>query len=283
MSPRRCILALLLPISLTANAWESFPDSKLVPTNFSDGDSFQVEIQRDGKREKQVIRLYFVDCPESTADGESDRRRVLEQMRYFGLESPDQVLDYATKASERTTQLLAKPFEVQTVFASALGRSRLSRIYARVITSTGEDLAAILVREGLARTYGIGRATPDGQSAADYEDVLTDLELSAIMARKGIWADSDPDRLVAARKAMRDEDRWLKDQFGANTKFPLDVNSATITELETVPGIGPVLAERIVAARPFDSLEELTTVQGISTTTITKFAEYLSAETTTNE
>lgn len=48
----------------------------------------------------------------------------------------------------------------------------------------------------------------------------------------------------------------------------VDVNTATAAELETLPGIGEVLAERIVAYRdangPFLRVEDLTEVEGIS-------------------
>jgi len=44
---------------------------------------------------------------------------------------------------------------------------------------------------------------------------------------------------------------------------PLDVNSATLKQLEAIPGIGRSLAARIVAKRPFRSLDELKEVLGI--------------------
>lgn len=43
----------------------------------------------------------------------------------------------------------------------------------------------------------------------------------------------------------------------------LDVNSATTAELLNIPGIGPVLAQRILEARPYQSADELTGVKGI--------------------
>lgn len=44
---------------------------------------------------------------------------------------------------------------------------------------------------------------------------------------------------------------------------PPSVNSATLAELGAVPGIGPVLARAIVAARPYVSLDELTRAKGM--------------------
>ena len=45
--------------------------------------------------------------------------------------------------------------------------------------------------------------------------------------------------------------------------LPVDINSASIDELASLPGIGPVLAARITEARPFASTTELQTVRGI--------------------
>jgi competence protein ComEA len=44
---------------------------------------------------------------------------------------------------------------------------------------------------------------------------------------------------------------------------PVDVNRATVEELVSLDGIGPKLGARIVAARPFHSVEEVARVRGI--------------------
>jgi competence protein ComEA len=43
----------------------------------------------------------------------------------------------------------------------------------------------------------------------------------------------------------------------------VDVNRAPLAELEALDGIGPELARRIVAARPFASTDDLVRVSGI--------------------
>ena len=42
-----------------------------------------------------------------------------------------------------------------------------------------------------------------------------------------------------------------------------DINTATEKELKLIPGIGPVMARRIIDARPFRSADDLKKVNGI--------------------
>ena len=57
------------------------------------------------------------------------------------------------------------------------------------------------------------------------------------------------------------------EQFVARLSEPLDLNSATLEELIDLPGIGPVLAGRILEYREthggFKSVEELLEIRGI--------------------
>jgi DNA uptake protein ComE-like DNA-binding protein len=49
----------------------------------------------------------------------------------------------------------------------------------------------------------------------------------------------------------------------AEFEVPLDPNRATVAELASLDGIGRKLAERIRAARPFRSLDEVARVRGV--------------------
>jgi competence protein ComEA len=50
----------------------------------------------------------------------------------------------------------------------------------------------------------------------------------------------------------------------AQTRTKVDVNSADLEALETLPGVGPATAKRIVSGRPFNSLSDLEKVKGLS-------------------
>jgi competence protein ComEA len=59
---------------------------------------------------------------------------------------------------------------------------------------------------------------------------------------------------------------------------PIDVNRASAEELQRLPGVGPVMAARIVAERqkkPFASVEELRRVSGIGPKTLEKLRPYV--------
>ncbi|MHB8418338.1 MAG: ComEA family DNA-binding protein [Myxococcales bacterium] len=45
--------------------------------------------------------------------------------------------------------------------------------------------------------------------------------------------------------------------------LPIDINGASVEDLQALPGIGPALAARLAAGRPYRSIEDLSGVSGI--------------------
>lgn len=56
---------------------------------------------------------------------------------------------------------------------------------------------------------------------------------------------------------------------------PLDVNQASLEDLVTLPGVTPELAERLIAARPFQTPEDLRRVKGMNTRLVKRLKPYL--------
>lgn len=269
-------MVMLLGVSVArASELQRFSQARLIEHRGNDGDSFLIET--GGKR--LHIRLYFVDCPETSVRTKSDAQRVREQTRYFGLAHGGRTVHFGRQARELVARELARPFTVYTAFASAMGRSSMGRVYAFVTSADGHNLATLLVRRGLARARGLGRQTPDGIPRDEMAARLRDLELAAMLKHTGIWAESDADRIAELRAEQRREERELREfqrqtapEFSPQNR--LDLNAASAQELQSVPGIGPVLAARIVAGRPYKTVEDLRRVKGVGPKTLEKLRRF---------
>ncbi|MEO0453379.1 MAG: helix-hairpin-helix domain-containing protein [Verrucomicrobiota bacterium] len=264
-----------------ASELEKIEQVKFVETDWADGDSFRVQFP-DGK--EHTLRLYGADCIEWHVTDDSDARRLRAQRRYFGISkyggssqaSIELAKSEAGKAAEAVREILKKPFTVYTSFADGRGSAKYKRIYAFVETSEGHDLSTWIVQNGFARAYGVYRSTPDGLTQDEYREQLKDAELVAVRKGAGTWAYTDWEALPSERQAQRMDDREEQIAMG---KTPLtglvDINTASRDELMAVPGIGEVTANRIIEARPYKSIDELTRVSGIGSKTLEKFRPYL--------
>jgi len=263
-----------------ANGLEEVGPCTYVATDWADGDSFLVKLP-DGK--EKVFRLYFVDCIEQSVSDTSDKRRLREQSRYFGVDDYLISVEHGKKASAFTAAALSRPFTIHTAYADARGRSGKPRYYAFIRTAEGRDLGHLLVENGLARAFGLGRETPSGTPRDEWEAYLKDLELVAAIGHKGIWAHSNAQKIVAMRKEERDELRGLEAiddaLVVAPPSEPIDVNTASTEDLVRA-GLRESLADAVVKKRPFAAIEELLKVKGIGPATFKKVKPHLFVATT---
>jgi competence ComEA-like helix-hairpin-helix protein len=272
---RRCLIGLA---SLAATAlfaqqqrgadgaeakWEVLERCRLVTNAIVDGDSFHV--LHSGR--EYIFRLYFVDSPE--ADATLDER-VKDQAAYFGI-SPKDIPRAAKLASQFTREILTdKEFTVITRWQNAMGRSRLARFYAVVLVD-GKNLAEEIVAHGHARIYGLKANWPGGPRSSTFINKLKNLELTAREQKRGVW----------------DESRFPRQSEAASTNASpnvpavparVNINSASFEELQKLPRIGPKLAERIIAHRPYKSVDELDRVPGIGPDTLKQLKPLITVE-----
>lgn len=259
-----------------------FAGCELVPTDWADGDSFSVRFP-DGK--DRSIRLYGADCLEWHVADESDARRLRAQRRYFGISKRDGSIDMAKGLGERggmrVRELLGAPFTVHTAWADGGGDGRFKRYYGFVTTGAGKDLAAELVREGLARAFGVYRRSPSGVGREEYRQQLVDLELTAASRRVGAWALTDWGSLPDERRVQRAEEAELAEALDGGGVKPgekINPNSAARDVLMKLPGIGETKANAIIEGRENGKYREpgdLLRVPGIGAKTLEKFEDHL--------
>ena len=253
--------------------WITLDNCQLIPNKANDGDSFHVRANDT----EYLVRLYFVDAPETASVGPE---RLIEQAEYFWVSVP-QVIEIGLDAKKFVDAKLSEPFTVVTRLAGGLGRSKVQRIYGFVRTKEG-DLGEQLVANGLARIHGTTAAVPGGSTSADEREKLAQLENEAKRRQVGGWSlsgqqsngigpQSSPDasrsipvtRTSSSLAAPRSRGE-VKSRAKEKTQLGnIDINTATEKELTTVPGIGHVMAARIIAARPFRSADDLKRVSGI--------------------
>ncbi len=253
----------------------------LVEADLNDGDSFKV----NAAGREMHLRLYYVDCPETTYGSKADLERIREQQRHFGLENLRAVVNFGEQAAEHTQQALSQPFTIHTSYARALGRSTTGRYYAFIETHDGDDLGHLLVEQGLARVHGKTRPSPDGTPSETVLEELQDLRVVAMLKRTGIWRETNPDILIELRKKQRDDDHgWTALGKSLSTTRtledePLDLNNAPSKQLQQIPRIGPVTAAKIIAGRPYQSVDDLLKIPGIGPKTLEAVAPYVTIET----
>ena len=174
--------------------------------------------------------------------------------------------DAAVEEKERRS----RPFEPgETIDPNVAGDEELDRLpgvgpaRALQIVQNREENGPFSTVEDLARVPGIGPAS--------VERLRPFLRLDPAAARSvEAGGRREPARSAAAAPGGAPGGGGL-----------VDINRATAAELQAIPGIGPVIAERIVAYRsengPFRQVDELTQVAGVGEKTLARIAPLVTA------
>lgn len=278
--------------------WLELKNCRLAENESNDADSFHVKAE--GK--SYIFRLYLVDAPETANSGFPGRVEEQAAYFRITVAQTEKLGDLAKKfTSEKLAQPFTvrtrkqeglgrskKPRYyafIQTIEGD-LGELLVANGLARVHgTSAGEDglesparLQGKLERlEREAKQQKVGAwGVPVGRMMARAA------KLSAKSGRDSFDAFFHPERVAAAARSTELEaERPVAPvpppapltnppsvaqpsvPVGAANDTKLDPNTATAEELMKIKGIGPILAGRIIAARPYKSADELKKAKGV--------------------
>lgn len=116
-------------------------------------------------------------------------------VRIVGIDAPElaQPGPWGMAALDRLTELIAAP----DAAVHPLGIDAYGRVLARV-TAGREDVAVVLVREGLAYAW-----TPPGRRPPPGWDAIRAAEAEARAAKRGVWSDPTAERPEQWRRRRR--------------------------------------------------------------------------------
>jgi len=112
-------------------------------------------------------------------------------------------------------------------------------------------------------------------STADREVVAKSLNLAAKLTDGAkIYIPKIGDAsVIPAQAGIQDASGAV---LGAQTSL-IDINSATADQLDSLPGIGPVTAQKIISARPFSTIDDLLARKVVSNSVYQKIKDQITA------
>lgn len=303
------VFALCAPLPARASGWEMFEDCHYLANQANDGDSFHVTC----KGKEYLFRLYFVDTPETDTLvpervteqahyfglSEAQTLEVGKVASQFTRQKLTQPFAVRTRFQDALGRSQMQRFYaiVQTTsgdLAEQLIENGLARIHGTSANPAGLPSADV-EWDKLQKLEHEAKAEKVGGWGANAGRMLVRSQKAQNRAATDPF-DSffHPNRAAATSYAPSPKSSF-ENFFHVATPTPaatvaiarststfsvttnsdkLDVNTATPAQLEQLPGIGEILAQRIIAARPFSSANDLRRVKGIGDTRYGKLRPY---------
>jgi len=198
----------------------------------------------------------------------------------------EKYLDFGFTDEQRKAVLItfAAALAVGAIFfALSQGRSSepIASVVPTVIAPSIPEIAEVLIVDVSGRVHKPGVYSLDkGSRAIDAIDkaggALSGVDLSDINLAHVLF-DGEQIIVGAPKVSYSNTKRGAPKVKAPTASSPLSLNSATLAQLDTLPGIGPVMANRIFAYRklngPFLVIEDLKKVSGIGDVTFAEISK----------
>ncbi|MFV1858172.1 MAG: helix-hairpin-helix domain-containing protein [Anaerolineales bacterium] len=154
---------------------------------------------------------------------------------------------------------------------------------AMLLTSPPRGDPVLLAEPASLRIHVAGEVLRPGVYELPFGSIVQD----AIDAAGGLSGEASQDRINLAARLEDGQQVYVPEVSESvppssnpvGSKEQISINTASAPELERLPGIGPVLAQRIVEYReqngPYQRLEDLLEVEGIGPSKLETLQEYI--------
>jgi len=167
---------------------------------------------------------------------------------------------------------LPQPMPLETVAPAPSGATAVPSVAPALVVV---DVKGAVVEPGVVRLPAGSRVVDaiDAAGGATAEADLSRINLARVLVdgeQIVVLRPDDPDPTSPADAAPAGS------VSGGSSGSLVNLNTATLTQLGTLPGIGPVLAQRIVDGRPYTSVDQLDEISGIGPTLLERLRPLVS-------